>query len=136
MDKSAEFNWDDRCQNALNALKARLSSAPVLVNPDISKPFELFTAASNIAVGVLLTQGNRPVEYASHALTSLERKYSVSEKECLAVHYALKVFRHYLLGRHFTLFTDHCPLTFLQTQKNDSPMEPDIAKFQFHHQVR
>ena len=120
LDKDAEFTWSDQSQAALDTLKARLSSAPVLANPDITKPFELYPDASDRAVGVVLMQENRPVEYASRALTSLERKYSVSEKECLAVLYALKVFRHYLLGRHFTLFTDHCPLTFLQTQKNDS----------------
>ena len=120
LDKDAKFHWDARCQDALDNLKAKLTSAPVLANPDISKPFELFTDASDIAVGAVLQQDGRPIEYASRALTSLERKYSVSEKECLAILYALKTFRHYLLGRHFNLFTDHCPLTFLQSQRNDS----------------
>lgn len=120
LDKDAEFIWSTRCQDALEELKARLSSAPVLANPDITKPFEVFTDASDIAVAAVLQQEGKPIEYASRALTVAERKYSVSEKECLAILYALKTFRHYLLGQHFTLFTDHCPLTFLQNQRNDS----------------
>ena len=121
LNKEVIFNWDTQCQSALDTLKARLSSPPVLANPDIKKPFELFTDASDVAVGVVLQQGGKPIEYASRSLTSLERKYSVSEKECLAGLYDLKTFiSYYLLGRHFTLFTDHCPLTFLQNQRNDS----------------
>ena len=120
LDKGVEFIWDRRCQNALDELKSRLSSAPVLANPDITKPFDVFTDASDLAVAAVLQQEGKPIEFASRSLTTPERKYSVSEKECLAILYALKTFRHYLLGRHFTLYTDHCPLTFLQNQRNDS----------------
>ena len=120
LDKGVEFCWDLRCQTALGELKRRLSSAPVLANPDISEPFDVFTDASDLAVAAVLQQNGKPIEFASRSLTTPERKYSVSEKECLAILYALKTFRHYLLGRHFTLYTDHCPLTFLQNQRNDS----------------
>ncbi|MEL7308979.1 MAG: reverse transcriptase family protein, partial [Pseudomonadota bacterium] len=120
LDKGTDFVWDVRCGQALDELKSKLSSAPVLANPDIRKTFEVYSDASDAAVAAVLQQEGRPIEYASRALTGAERKYSVSEKECLAILYALKSFRHYLLGKHFTIFTDHCPLTFLQSQKNDS----------------
>ena len=57
------------------------------------------------------------VAYASRSLTAPERQYSVIQRECLAVVYALKQFRHYLLGRHFQILTDHAPLQWLSAQK-------------------
>ena len=57
------------------------------------------------------------IAYASRALTSPEKQYSTIQWECLAVVYALKQFRHYLLGQHFQLVTDHAPLQWLSTQK-------------------
>lgn len=68
----------------------------------------------------MLKQGDQVIEYCSRALTAPERGYSTVEKECLAILHALKIYRHYLLGRHFTVFTDHCPLTFLNSQRVDS----------------
>lgn len=79
-------------------MKARLSTIPVLDNPDINKPFDVLTDASDIAVAAVLQQEVGPVEFASRSLTTVERMYSVSEKECLAILYALKTFRHDLLG--------------------------------------
>ena len=57
------------------------------------------------------------IAYASQSLTRAERQYSVIQRECLAIVYALKQFRQYLLGRHFRLFTDHAPLQRLSAQK-------------------
>ena len=57
------------------------------------------------------------VAYASSTLTQAERNYSVIQRECLAIVYVLKQFCHYLLGRQFTLLTDHAPLQWLAGQK-------------------
>ena len=77
----------------------------------------LHTDASAHGLGAVLEQDNRVVAYASCSLTSSERNYSVIQKECLAIIYATKQFRQYLLGRPFKLFTDHAPLQWLSSQK-------------------
>ena len=82
-----------------------------------ASPFVVYTDASSTGVGAVLEQDNHVIAYASRALTKPEKQYSVIQRECLAVVYALKQFRHYLLGRSFTLVTDHAPLQWLSTQK-------------------
>ena len=65
----------------------------------------------------VLEQGGRVIAYASRALNQLEKQYSTIQKECLAAVYAMKQFRHYLLGRPFQLMTDHASLQWLTAQK-------------------
>jgi len=79
--------------------------------------FSLYTDASLVGVGAVLEQSGKVIAYASRSLTQAERQYSTIQKECLAIVYATKQFRHYLLGRHFNLFTDHAPLQWLSAQK-------------------
>ena len=73
--------------------------------------------ASSIGIGAVLEQDSYVIAYASRALTKSEKQYSVIQRECLALVYALKQFCHYLLGRSFTLVTDHAPLQWLSAQK-------------------
>ena len=79
--------------------------------------FVVQTDASATGIGAVLEQDDHVVAYASCALTKSECHYSVIQKECLAAVYALKQFRHYLLGRRFQLVTDHAPLQWLCSQK-------------------
>ena len=67
--------------------------------------------------GAVLEQSSHVIEYVSRALTKSEQNYSVIQRECLALVYALKQFRHYLLGRPFKILTDHAPLQWLSAQK-------------------
>ena len=71
------------------------------------------TDASAVGLGAILEQGSHVVAYASRTLTQSEKQYSTIQKECLAAVYAMKQFRHYLLGRPFQLMTDHTPLQWL-----------------------
>ena len=98
-------------------MKDLLSQVPVLCYPSLTRDFELQTDASAVGLGAVLEQDGHVVAYASRSLTQAERQYSVIERECLAVLYAVKQFRHYLLGRAFVLHTDHQPLKWLSAQK-------------------
>ena len=76
----------------------------------------MHTDASEVGLGAVLEQDNHVIAYASHVLTKSERNYSMIQKKCLAIVYATKQFRHYLLGRQFQLCTDHAPLQWLSAQ--------------------
>ena len=90
--------------------------APVLVYPSFSPDateFVLQTDASAVGLGAVLEQSGHPIVYASRSLTSSEHNYSVIQRECLTIVFALKQFHHYLLGCPFQLCTDHAPLQWL-----------------------
>ena len=116
-DKGQPFIWDSNCQDAFIALKRCLMSAPILKSPNFDLEFTLFTDASDTGVGAVLQQGDQVVAYGSKSLNQAEKNYSVIEKECLALVYGVKQFRHYLLGKPFVIFTDHNPLQWLSSQK-------------------
>ena len=104
--KGADFTWSDQHQDAFQALKTLLCSAPVLAYPRFDQPFILQTDASNVGLGAVLAQidtnGNEQViSYASRTLTPRERNYSTLEKEALAIIFATEHFRFYLLGHPF-----------------------------------
>ncbi|CEM35733.1 unnamed protein product [Vitrella brassicaformis CCMP3155] len=114
-----EEHWTDECTQAFEILKGLLCQAPVLAYPDFSKPFVLKTDASNVAVGAAMVQWDaeaeheRPIAFASRKLTANEPTYASQEQEALAVVWAIKYFRPYLYGRHFTIMTDHRSLQSL-----------------------
>ena len=112
------FTWTPMHQQAFENLKDALVSPPILDYPKQTDTFALATDASDIGLGaVLSTSRGTVVEYASRALTSAEKNYTTIEKECLAIVWATRRFRHYLLGAPFTLQTDHKPLMWLQSAK-------------------
>ena len=95
----------------------------MLVHPDFDQPFILFTDASDVAIGAILLQRdenkvNHPIAYYSKTLSRAERNYSVTKRECLAVLLAIKHFRPFLYGTHFTIVTDHSSLRWLQQMKD------------------
>jgi len=107
----ARFTWGDAEQKAFDTLRTALVSKPVLAFPDQDKPYTLTTDASNVGIAAVLSQpdehGNlRPVAYASKKLTDAERNYHSTEKEALAIVWALRAFRTYLLGAELTVETD------------------------------
>lgn len=114
---SVAFKWTNECQVAFDALKAKLTSAPILTHPDFSKPFILDTDASQNAIGAALSQiqngQERVVAYASKVFSKTERRYCVTRKELFAVVTFIKHFRHFLYGRKFLVRTDHSSLRWL-----------------------
>ena len=114
----ATFKWTDQHQVAFFKLKEALSSSPVLDYPRQSDTFVLTTDASEHGLGaVLSTSRGTVVEYASRALTVVEKKYCTNEQESLAIVWATRKLRHYLIGARFTLETDHKPLEWLESAR-------------------
>eukprot|EP00731_Ephydatia_muelleri_P004970 Em0002g1146a len=120
-ERGREFQWTQECIHAFDELKSRLLSAPILSFPDFEKPFILDTDACQYGIGAVLSQDHdgeeKVVAYGSRTLSKAERKYCVTRKELLAVVTFTKHFRPYLLGRHFTLRTDHSSLQWLYNMK-------------------
>ncbi len=114
--------WTERCQQVFTQVKAALCGGPLLHSPDFSLPFLLQTDASDRGLGAVLTQEiggeERPVLYISRKLSKRETMYSTIEKECLAIRWAVLTLRYYLLGREFTLCSDHAPLQWLHRMKD------------------
>ena len=115
--KHTSFKWDEQCQAAFDALKARLTEAPILAYPEYSLPFILDTDASHVGTGAVLSQvqdgREHVVSYYSKMFTPEEGNYCVTRKELLAIVKAVKHFRHQLYGRKFTVRTDHASLAWL-----------------------
>ena len=105
--KKAPFQWTPEADQAFRDLKTELSEDVLLRYPEFNKLFTVTVDASNVALGAILTQDGKPIAYASRLLHGPELKYSATDREYLAVVWALKQFRSFVLGRHFNIFTDH-----------------------------
>lgn len=121
--KKTKFEWSDECERSFRAIKECLVAAPVLTCPDYSKPFVVQTDASAYGLGAVLTQpfddGERVIAYLSRSLSRNERVFSTTERECLAVLWAIEKLRPYLEGVDgFTVVTDHYSLLWLQNLKD------------------
>ena len=114
--KSVKFDWTDKCQESFQALKDKLTSAPVLAPPDSRKDFVIYCDASRQGLGCVLMQERRVIAYASRQVRPHEENYPVHDLELAAVIFALKLWRQYLLGNHCEIFTDHQSLKYLFTQ--------------------
>ncbi|KAL0451423.1 UNVERIFIED_CONTAM: Transposon Tf2-12 polyprotein [Sesamum latifolium] len=96
--KTETWNWTPQCQESIDRLKRAMVTDPTFALPDMSKPFVVETDASDFALGGVLMQDGHPVAFESRKLKDVERRYSVHEKELLAVVHCLRLWRHYLLG--------------------------------------
>jgi len=100
--KGEKFEWTTLQQHAFETLKTKLISAPVLKYPDFNEEFLVTTDASDYAIGAVLTQGkvgqDCPIAYASRVLSRAEQNYNTTEKELLAIVWAVQHFRPYLYG--------------------------------------
>lgn len=110
--KNSKFKWTETEQNAFNALKAAIAKQVVLAYPDFSKPFEIYTDASQHQLGSVIMQSDRILAFYSRKLTDAQTRYTVGERELLSIVETLKEFRTILLGHLITIYTDHKNLTF------------------------
>jgi hypothetical protein len=111
--------WTAECSHAFTNLKAALVAAPVLVVPDFSQPFKVVTDASQVGLGGVLLQGDRPVAFESKKFNSAERNYSTTDRELLGVVHCLKKWKIYMLGNQDNMVvTDHKPNTTWDTKQD------------------
>ena len=103
------FKWTVEAERNFQLLKKKVTEKPVLVFPDFSKPFQVKCDASGEAIGVVLSQDDRPVAYFSEKLNDTKRKYSSYDKEFYAIFQALKKWRHYLMDKSL-----YCILTIMR----------------------
>jgi hypothetical protein len=114
--KGVKYEWSQKCEDAFHALRQHLTTAPVLAQPDNTKPFEVYCDASGTGLGCVLMQDNRVIAYASIALWPHEQNYPTHDLELAAVVHALKIWRHYFMGAHCNIYTDHKSLKYISTQ--------------------
>ena len=130
--KNARFQWNNERQVEFESLKSALLTAPVLQLADVSKPFRVYTDASDFALGpVLLQEVDQellPVAYVSRKLTPAEMNYTITEKETLAVVFALGKWKLYLF-KHFNVFTDNQAALYLRSKSSLSKRESRWAEF-------
>ena len=123
--KDVAFDFNENCLNAFNVLKEKLTSAPIITAPDWNLPFEIMCDASDFAIGAVLGQRKdklvKVIYYASRVLDSAQINYSTTEKELLAIVFAIDKFRPYLIGSKIIVFTDHAALKYLLNKQESKP---------------
>ena len=110
-------------QTAFENLKQAMVTAPVLALPDFQESFVIETDASDIGIGAVLMQQDRPIAYLSKALGASHRAKSIYEKEFLALIMAVEKWRQCLLRQEFTIRTDHKSLAYLTEQNLHSELQ-------------
>jgi len=123
--KENDFNFDSECLDAFSLIKSKLVTAPIIIAPNWDLPFELMCDASDYVVGVVLGQQKNKffheIYYASKVLNENQVNYSTTEKELLAVIFALEKSCSYLIGSKVIVFTDHATLKYLLTKADSKP---------------
>ena len=117
-----KFVWNELAENSFDELKLKLTSSPCLAHFDERFPIRLSCDGCTYGIGAVLSivqdKRERPVCFYSRSLNKHESRYTISEIECLAFVFALRKARHYLIGRKFTLVTDHHSICFLRKIKD------------------
>ena len=120
-----KWKWTTEEQSAFDSLKNAVTSAPILMSPDNSRPFRIEADSSDFATGAVLSQQSpddekwHPVAFLSKSLSPVERNYEIHDKEMLAIIRAMEEWRHFLEGAQhkFEIWTDHKNLEYFMTAK-------------------
>ena len=116
--KEVKFVWDDSCEQAFQELKRRLTSTPILIVPERGLRYTVYCDASKDGLGSVLMQSGKVVAYGSRQLKNHEQNYPTHDMELAVVVFALKIWRHYLYGEHFEVFSDHKSLKYIFMQRD------------------
>jgi hypothetical protein len=119
------FEFDDARLKYFNILKKALISAPIIQPPNWSLPFEIMCDVSDYATGAVLGQTkdkkHHAIAYASKTLIGPQLNYVATEKELLAIVFAIDKFRSYLVGSKVIVYLYHAALKYLLTKKDAKP---------------
>jgi len=115
--KRQAFVWDSKCAYNFQELKRRLTSAPVLILPNANESFVLYCDASKMGLGRALMQNGQVMAYLLRHLKVHEMNYPTHDFELAAIVFVLKVWRHYLYGSKFEVFSDLKNLKYLFDHK-------------------
>ncbi|GJS72250.1 reverse transcriptase domain-containing protein [Tanacetum coccineum] len=122
LEKETPFVFSDECKQAFNDLRKKLIESPILVVPNWDYDFEIMCDASDFALGAVLGQRKdkhfHPIHYASKTMTGAQLHYTTTEKEMLAVVYALEKFRPYLVLSRTIVYTDHSAIKYLMAKQD------------------
>ena len=99
-------------------MKRKHTSAPILIVPDRGQGYTVYCDASRAGLGCVLMQSGRVVAYGSRQLKNHEQNYPTHDMELVAVVFALKIWRHYLYGEKFEVYSDHKSLKYIFTQRD------------------
>ena len=116
--KEVKFEWNDLCEKAFQELKRRLTSAPILIVPEIGQWYTLYRDASKVRLGCVLMQSGRVVVYGSHELKNHEQNYPTHDMELVAIVFTLNIWCHYLYGEQFEMYSDHKSMKYIFTQQD------------------
>jgi ribonuclease HI len=114
--KDNTFEWTPRRETSFQELKKRLTMTPVLTMHDMEKLFSIYCDTSGQGLGCVLMQGGHAVAFASRQLRKHEEKYPTHDLELAAVVHALKIWRHYIIGKRCEVYLDHKSLKYIFTQ--------------------
>jgi hypothetical protein len=115
LEKDKKFEWASACEASLQELKKRLTTTSILVMPDMEKLFSIYCDASGQGLGCVLMQVGHVVAYDSRQQRKYEAHYPTHDLELAAVVHALKIWRHYLMGKRYELYMDHKSLKYIFT---------------------
>ena len=110
--KNVQWAWTAEHQAAFEKAKALISRDVMLAFPDFSQFFEIYTDASNLQLGAVIAQNEKPIAFFSRKLNPAQRRYTTSERELLGIVETLKKFRTILLGHKILVYIDHKNLTY------------------------
>ena len=116
--KEVNFDWDDRCEETFQELKRRLTIALILIVPNRGQGYTVYCDASRAGLGCILMQSGRVVAYGSLQFKNHEQNYPTHDMKLAAIVFTLKIWRHYLYGEQFEVYSDHKSLKYIFKQRD------------------
>ena len=121
------WKWGPEQQKAFNKAKEMLSNEARLSYPDFSKPFDLYTDASELQLGATLVQEGKPLGFYTRKLNPAQMNYTVGDKELLGIVEGLKAFNGVVRGMDVTVHTDHLNLLYQNMLEEFNPTTKHVA---------